>query len=84
MLSAELDSLPNISGSEKSDDTAGGEDGTSAGKVLGTCMVWEKDIAGAKLSSVNKSLLKGKILVVEKAERSSSGVINHGCISMYS
>ena len=84
MLSAELDSLPDVLGSEKLDDTAGGEDGTLAGKVLGTCIVWEKDIAGAKLSSVNKALLKGKIPVVEKAKHSSSGVIDRRHISIYS
>jgi hypothetical protein len=76
--------LPNVSGPEKLDDTAGGEDGTSAGKVLGMCIVWEKDIAGVKSLSVNKVLLKKKIPVVEKAGCSSSGVIDHGCFSMYS
>jgi len=84
MLSAALDSLPNVLRSEKSDNTTGGEDGTSAGKDLGMCMVWEKDFAGVKSSSVKRVLLKGKIPVVENAERSSLGVINRGRISMYS
>ena len=84
MLSALLESLPDVSRLEKSDDTKGGEDGTSVGKDMGTCMVWEKDFAGAKSSSVKRASLKGKVPVVENAERRSSGVIDRGCISMYS
>jgi hypothetical protein len=84
MLSAALDLLPDVLRSEKSDDTTGGEDGTSVGKELGMCMEWEKDFAGAKSLSVKRALLKGKIPVVEKAECRSLGVIDCGHISMYS
>jgi len=83
MLSEVSDSLPDVSRTEIS-DTTGGEDGTSAGKDSGTCIVWEKDFAGAKSSSMKRASLKGKIPVVEKAERISSGVIDRRCISMYS
>ena len=82
MLSARSDSLPNISRSETS-DTTGGEDGTSVGKDLGMCIVWEKDFAGVKLLLVKRVLLKGKMPVVENAEHISLGVIDHGRISMY-
>jgi len=81
--SAALDSLSNISKSERSEEI-GGEDGTSRGKDVGACIEWEKDFVGAKLSSVNSVSLNGKIPVVEKAECISSGVIERRCISMYS
>jgi hypothetical protein len=81
--SAALDSLSDISKSERSEEI-GGEDGTSRGKDVGACIEWEKDFAGAKSLSVNSASLNGKIPVVEKAERISSGVIEHGHISMYS
>jgi len=83
MLSEVLDSLPDVSRSEIS-DTTGGEDGTSAGKDLGTCIVWEKNFTGVKLSSIKRASLKGKIPMVEKAKHISLGVIDCGCISMYS
>jgi hypothetical protein len=83
MLSEVSDSLPDVSRSEIS-DTIGGEDGTSAGKDLGTCIMWEKDFAGAKSSLMKRVSLKGKIPVVKKAEHISSGVIDCGHISMYS
>ncbi len=83
MLSARSDSLPNISRSETS-DTTGGEDGTSVGKDLGMCIVWEKDFAGVKLLLVKRVLLKGKMPVVENAKCISLGVIDCGHISMYS
>jgi hypothetical protein len=82
-VASDSDSLPDVSRSETSDAT-GGEDGTSAGKDSGMCIVWEKDFAGAKSSSMKRALLKGKIPVVEKAECISSGVIDRGRISMYS
>ena len=83
MLSAGLDLLPNVSRSETS-DTTGGEDGTLVGKDLGMRIVWEKDFARAKSSLVKRVSLKGKMPVVENAERISSGVIDCGRISMYS
>jgi len=84
MLSAPLELLPDVSRLEKSDDIKGREDGTSVGKDIGTCMVWEKDFAGVKSSSVKRAVLKGKVPVVENAKCRSLGVINHGHISMYS
>jgi hypothetical protein len=72
MLSAGSDSLPDVSRSETS-DTIGGEDGTSVGKDLGMCIVWEKDFAGVKSSLVKRVSLKGKMPVV-----SPSG---HGVVS---
>ena len=85
MLSVALDSdsLPDVSRSETS-DTTGGEDRTLAGKDLGMCIMWEKDFAELKSSSMNRALLKGKIPVVEKAKHISLGVIDHRRISMYS
>ena len=83
MLSEASDLLPDVSRSEIS-DTTGGEDGTLVGKDSGMCIVWEKDFAGVKLSSMKRALLKGKIPVVEKAERISSGVIDRRHISIYS
>jgi hypothetical protein len=80
---SDSDSLPDISRLETSDAT-GGEDGTLAGKDSGTCIVWEKDFTGAKSSSMKRASLKGKIPVVEKAERISLGIIDCGHISMYS
>ena len=81
--SAALDSLSDISKSERSEEI-GGEDGTSRGKDVGACIKWEKDFVGVKSSSVNSASLNGKIPVVEKAEHISSGVIECGCISIYS
>jgi len=81
--SAALDSLSDISKLERLEEI-GGEDGTSRGKDVGVCIEWENDFAGAKSSSVNSASLNGKIPVVEKAERISSGVIERGHISMYS
>ena len=81
--SAVLNSLSDISKSERLEEI-GGEDGTSRGKDVGACIEWEKDFVGAKSLSVNSASLNGKIPVVEKAECISSGVIEHGHISMYS
>jgi len=81
--SAALDSLSDISKSERSEEI-GGEDGTSRGKDVGACIEWEKDFAGAKSLSVNSASLNGKIPVVEKAEHISLGVIERRRISMYS
>jgi hypothetical protein len=80
--SAALDSLSDISKSERLEEIEG-EDGTSRGKDVGACIEWEKDFAGAKLSSVNSASLNGKIPMVEKAEHISSGVIERGCIFIY-
>ena len=81
--SAVLDSLSDISKSERLEEI-GGEDGTSRGKDVGACIEWEKDFVGAKSLLVNSASLNGKIPVVEKAERISSGVIECGRISIYS
>ena len=82
-VASDLDSLPDISRSETSNATEG-EDGTLAGKDSETCIMWEKDFTGAKSLSIKRASLKGKIPVVEKAKHISSGVIDHGHISMYS
>jgi len=82
-LSALSDSLLDISRSETS-EAARGEVGTSVGKDSGTCIVWEKDFMGAKSLLVKRVSLNGKMPVVENAECRSLGVIDCGCISMYS
>jgi len=83
MLSAALDSSSDISQSERS-EARGGEDRTLGGKDMGACIVWEKDLAGAKSSSVKRVSLNGKMPVVVNAEHISLGVIDCRCISMYS
>jgi hypothetical protein len=83
MLSALSDSLLDILRSETS-EVARGEVGTSVGKDSGTCIMWEKDFAGAKLSLVKRVSLNGKMPVVENAECRSLGVIDRRHISMYS
>jgi hypothetical protein len=83
MLSALLDLLLNISRSETS-EVARGEVGTSVGKDSGTCIVWEKDFAGAKSLLVKRVSLNRKMPVVENTECRTLGVIDHGRISMYS
>jgi hypothetical protein len=82
-LSAVLDSTSHISQLERS-EARGGEDGTLGGKEMGACIVWEKDLAGAKSSLVKRVSLNGKMPVVANAERISLGVIDRGCIFMYS
>jgi len=82
-LSAVLDSTSDISQLERS-EARGGEDGTLGGKEMGACIVWEKDLAGAKSSLVKRVSLNRKMPVVANAERISLGVIDCGCISMYS
>ena len=44
----------------------------------------KKIFAGAKSLSVNRVLLNRKMPIVEKAERISLGVIECGCIFIYS
>jgi hypothetical protein len=81
MLSSALDLLSDISQLERSEEI-GGEDGTLGGKDMGACIIWEKDFAGAKSSSVKRVSLNGKMPVVANAERISLGVIDRGRISM--
>jgi hypothetical protein len=54
------------------------------GKDLETCIVWEKDFTGAKLSLVKRVSLKQEMPVVENAKCISLGVIDHRHISIYS